>query len=330
MLCVPNTCRNEETAPAVGNSSTSDSELSNAQLKNCIDNGDIDDFPTALTETTSSEEIFDEAIALSEPMSRPTEERLSGLDYSPSRNHSPYSTTIHITGKPLLPPPPPSSSSTIFDHVIRRFSFTVSKPNPSKELQPPRQQQQQLTAQSTKPTTSGITNRTNLLIVEEFQNNKPQKKRLDVPTDLSLLPHGRVPSPLSMNSRRKLLFRSYSCPVVNNFSYAAEGIENILSSIPTTYTESQIKPRSLTADCLLTVKEFSILDELYSAPSDEDVLHILRDYIDRTNVQLALRWSTFMSACKRSLPQVCHLMKDKYAQSIRLLWRRQLLVQTKR
>ena len=313
------------------NESSSDSDLCNVHMKNCIDMGDVYDFPTALTETVSSEEIRDEAeeaIALTTRSiaDAPTNdrmERISGLDSSPSRNHSPYSTTIRTKEKPP-PIPAPSSSSTLFDHVIRRFSLGVSRTNPPKALQ---SQQQPAPA-----STTTRTHHTNLP-VEEFKYNVPQKKRVDVSAaePVFTMESSKAPSPLSANSRRKLLFRSYSVPVASNFSYAADGIENIVNSFsPSTYTETQTKPRSLTADCLLTVKEFSILDELYSVPLEEDVPRIVREYIDRTNVQLALRWSMFVSACKRSLPQVCLLMKEKHAQSIRMLWRRQLLVQTKR
>lgn len=314
--------RGFEITSAESNDLSSDSDLCNAQLKNCIDMGDIYDFPTALTETVSSEEILDEAIPITRTADAPTNdrmERLSGLDSSPSRNHSPYSTTIQTKGKPSIAPP--SSSSSLFENVIRRFSLGVSRPNLPKGVQ---SQQQPASSSSRSSSTS--------LPVEEFKYSLPQKERLDisVSTHPALKTESMTPSPLSANSRRKLLFRSYSAPVANNFSCAAEGIESIVNSFPSTYTETQTKPRSLTADCLLTAKEFSILDELYSTPSEEEVLRILRDYIDRTNVQLALRWSLFVSACKRSLPQVCQIMKEKYAQNIRMLWRRQLLVQTKR
>jgi hypothetical protein len=80
---------------------------------------DIYDFPTALTETVSSEEIRDEIIPLT---------RTSSRTYDRSYGDSPYSTTIRTKEKSSIAPP--SSSSSLFGHVIRRFSEGISKSNP--------------------------------------------------------------------------------------------------------------------------------------------------------------------------------------------------------
>jgi len=127
-------------------------------------------------------------------------------------------------------------------------------------------------------------------------------------------------------------FRIYSAPLLLNYLTVTQAMDDIIDvNLPTSaQTESPISPTSSTSVCKLVSKQAAILDDLYSARSEKEVVIELQDHLDSCNAQLTMHWNMFLSACKRSMQEVNEKLKATYVRNIRKLWRRQILVQTKR
>ena len=265
------------------------------QLKECLDTVGLTDYPTVVPELLLAES----EITNDNPPNGEKIERRSG--YIPS--HSPYSTTVKMRE---LPPSNSisqnSNSSSIFNTVYKKLSFASNK--------------------------APIVTVAHELRLAKGQEVLPDSLK---PLNLDLVPasvaSAAASAELPEKDKREQIFRLYCSPIKSNFTASLEAMTNLMESIPVPFSEDV---RTNPPSCLLAENETAILKDLFSATSEGEMAALLREQIDRANAQLALRWNMFMSFCKRWIPHVCKHLRQKYVRDIRLTWRRQMLVQTKK
>lgn len=211
--------------------------------------------------------------------------------------------------------------------IKNAFGLTMSTKFLSRPL-PLVPQENVPTTITTTPTTSTTTKEITPTIPMEMPK-KIKKVRRFTTEEFSIL--------LTEKDKIEQLLIAHARPIIANYSVLIDSTQPWID-LHVNYQSNERHSNKIveefhkneTTPCVFITNSTIIQSEINNASSLEEFELILNEKVELCNIALSARWSLLMSACRRSMPAILKTMKENHSAKMKLYWRYQTLVHTRR